>query len=194
MNKDIPDSSKNSHRKFRLIDMLFLILIIGAITSIVGIYLTEKEGKMTYEQKQLLQNSTPERSKKRHREYSTSVGNYQYRGIVDMSLTESEYTYHFKRVWVDEQLADFEKLMNDVLIIPTKKDDKSYFMFQYIREESIYEQLGLKPNDIILEINGFLVDTVENALKLLELLQSGREIVLMVEREGKPIKFFYYIN
>ena len=93
MNKDIPDRSKNSHRKFRLIDMLFLILIIGAITSIVGIYLTEKEGKMTYEQKQLLQNSTPERSKKRHREYSTSVGNYQYRGIVDMSLTESEYTY-----------------------------------------------------------------------------------------------------
>jgi len=107
---------------------------------------------------------------------------------------KSENTFHFERVWVDEQLADFGQLLNDARVIPTKKDGKPYFMFQYIKKESIYEQLGLKPKDIILEINGFVVDTVDKALKLLEVLQSEREIALMVEREGNPVKFHYYID
>ena len=110
------------------------------------------------------------------------------------TTAKSENTFHFERVWVDEQLADFGKLLNDARVIPTKKDGQPYFMFQYIKKESIYEQLGLKPKDIILEINGFVVDTVDKALKLLEVLQSEREIALMVEREGNPVKFHYYID
>ena len=110
------------------------------------------------------------------------------------TAAKSENTFHFERVWVDEQLADFGQLLNDARVIPTKKDGKPYFMFQYIKKESIYEQLGLKPKDIILEINGFVVDTIDKALKLLEVLQSEREIALMVEREGNPVNFHYYID
>ena len=110
------------------------------------------------------------------------------------TTAKSENTFHFERVWVDEQLADFGQLLNDARVIPTKKDGHPYFMFQYIKKESIYEQLGLKPKDIILEINGFVVDSVDKALKLLEVLQSEREIALMVEREGNPVNFHYYID
>ena len=105
-----------------------------------------------------------------------------------------ENTFHFQRVWVDEQLENFGQLLNDARIVPTMKDEKPYFMFQYIKEKSIYEKLGLKPNDIILEINGFPVDTVGKALRLLEVLQSEREISLKVEREGEPVQFHYYID
>ena len=107
---------------------------------------------------------------------------------------EGENTFHFQRVWVDEQLENFGQLLNDARIVPTMKDEKPYFMFQYIKEKSIYEKLGLKPNDIILEINGFLVDTVGKALRLLEVLQSEREISLKVEREEEPVQFHYYID
>ncbi len=107
---------------------------------------------------------------------------------------EGENTFHFQRVWVDEQLENFGQLLNDARIVPTMKDEKPYFMFQYIKEKSIYEKLGLKPNDIILEINGFPVDTVGKALRLLEVLQSEREISLKVEREGEPVQFHYYID
>ncbi len=106
----------------------------------------------------------------------------------------AENTFHFQRVWVDEQLTNFEQLLNDARVVPTKKGEKSYFMFQYIKDESIYEKLGLKQNDIILDINGFLVDTIGKALKLLEILQSEREIAIKIEREGKPVQFHYYID
>tara|TARA_Y100001970_G_C14257843_1_gene876942 strand:+ start:6413 stop:7447 length:1035 start_codon:yes stop_codon:yes gene_type:complete len=103
-------------------------------------------------------------------------------------------TFHFKRVWVDEQLANFEQLLNDARVVPVKKGQSPHFMFQFIKDESIYEKLGLKKNDIILEINGFAVDSVAKALKLLEVLQSEREISLKVERDGNPVSFRYYIN
>jgi len=109
-------------------------------------------------------------------------------------LSNGRNIFHFKRVWVDEQLANFEQLLNDARVVPIKKDEKPYFMFQFIKKESIYEKLGLKKNDIILEINGFVVDSVAKALKLLEVLQSEREISLKVERGGKPENFHYYIN
>ena len=99
-----------------------------------------------------------------------------------------------KSVESGRSVTTIGKLMNDAMVIPTKKDGKSFFMFQYIKKESIYEQLGLKPKDIILEINGFVVDTVDKALKLLEVLQSEREIALIVEREGSPVNFHYYID
>ena len=86
------------------------------------------------------------------------------------------------------------QLLNDARVVPVKKDGNPYFMFQFIKKESIYEKLGLKKNDIILEINGFIVDSVAKALKLLEVLQSEREISLKVERDGESVNFRYYIN
>lgn len=113
---------------------------------------------------------------------------------LNKDLTNDSNTFQFKRVWVDEQLANFEQLLNDARVVPVKKEGNPYFMFQFIKKESIYEKLGLKKNDIILEINGFIVDSVAKALKLLEVLQSEREISLKVEREGQSVNFRYYIN
>ena len=110
------------------------------------------------------------------------------------NLSNDRKTFNFKRVWVDEQLANFEQLLNDARVVPIKKDGKPYFMFQFIKKESIYEKLGLQKNDIIIEINGFIVDSVAKALKLLEVLQSEREILLKVERGGTPEIFHYYID
>jgi type II secretion system protein C len=116
------------------------------------------------------------------------------KALLPVSDDNAGNTFHFQRVWVDEQLANFAQLLNDARVVPTTKDEKPYFMFQYIKEESIYEKLGLKKNDIIIEINGFIVDSVGKALKLLEVLQSEREISLTVEREGNLIQFHYYID
>ena len=118
----------------------------------------------------------------------------QNHSVQKNSSNQGGNTFNFKRVWVDEQLANFEQLLNDARVVPTNKDKKPYFMFQFIKADSIYEKLGLKKNDIILEINGFVVDSVGKALKLLEVLQAESEISLKVERAGKPVEFYYYIN
>lgn len=107
---------------------------------------------------------------------------------------EDQRVFRFERAYVDEQLANFNQLLTDARVVPTEKDGVALFMFKFIRKGSIYEKLGLKNQDIILEINGFTVDSVPKALKLFETLQSEREIVLKVEREGQPTEFQYYID
>ena len=111
-------------------------------------------------------------------------------GIPDDGKRE----FHFERAWVDEQLANFNELLTDARVIPTTRDGKAMFMFEMIREGSVYQKLGLKNKDIILEINGFIVDNVPKALKLFEALQSEREITLKVERKEQPTVFNYYID
>ena len=106
----------------------------------------------------------------------------------------NQRSFNFERIWVDEQLEQFDQLLLDARVVPTKKGEKTFFMFQFIKDESIYRKLGLQTNDIILEVNGYTVDSVAKALKLLEALQSEREISLKIEREGQPIDFSYFID
>lgn len=103
-------------------------------------------------------------------------------------------TFHFQREWVDEQLANFNKLLRDARVVPSIEDGKTFFKFKFIRAGSLYEKLGLRRKDIILEINGFIVDTVPKALRLLETLKSEREINLKIRREKTTIDFNYYID
>jgi hypothetical protein len=106
---------------------------------------------------------------------------------------EGQTTFNFTRVWVDEQLANFNQILMDARVVATETDPPR-FMFKYIKKGSLYEQLGLKTNDVILEVNGFVIDSLPKALKLMETLQAEREIALKVERNEQPVLFNYYID
>ncbi len=106
---------------------------------------------------------------------------------------EGQTTFNFTRSWVDEQLANFNQILMDARVVATETEPPR-FMFKYIKKGSLYEQLGLKTNDVILEVNGFVIDSLPKALKLMETLQAEREIALKVERDETPIVFNYYID
>ena len=129
-------------------------------------------------------------SKKKSSKKKKKKKNIRAPGIPD----QNQRSFNFERIWVDEQLEQFDQLLMDARVVPTKKGEKTFFMFQFIKDESIYRKLGLQTNDIILEVNGYTVDSVAKALKLLEALQSEREISLKIEREGQPIDFSYFID
>ena len=189
------DCTEKSVKVLRIRDRWVLILYQGKKQSLwmVSAVTSGEDASPVSQPKTAQRNTAP-----KQKTVSTIVKKKEKVGVetsaISVSPDVSGNSFHFQRVWVDEQLANFEKLLNDARVVPTTKDDKPYFMFQYIKEDSIYQKLGLKKNDIILEINGFLVDSVGKALKLLEVLQSEREISLKVEREGNPVQFHYYID
>ncbi|MBF0287555.1 MAG: hypothetical protein HQM14_07030 [SAR324 cluster bacterium] len=109
-------------------------------------------------------------------------------------VSSDQETFHLQREWVDEQLKNFAQILQDARVVPKVKEGKTYFQFKYIRKESMYQALGLVKNDIIVSINGTLIDNVTKAMGLLQKLQSEREIELMIEREGVNKVLRYYIN
>ena len=84
---------------------------------------------------------------------------------------DDQRIFRFKRTYVNQQLANLNALLNDARVIPIEQDGKPWFIFDFVREGSIYEKLGLKNKDVIVKINGFTVDSLSKALKLFEALQ-----------------------
>ena len=103
-------------------------------------------------------------------------------------------TFYFKRDWVDQQLANFNQILQDARVVPTKINEKTFFKFRFIKKGSVYEQLGLKKNDIILEINGSTVDNITKAMGLMTALQSEKEIILKVKRGEEEKLLNYFID
>lgn len=125
---------------------------------------------------------------------SASKTTKQSRQAVEPALLQTgETTFNFTRVWVDEQLEHFDKILMDARVVATESKPPR-FKFQFIKRNSLYEKLGLQKDDVILEVNGFVIDSITKALKLMETLQSEREIVLKVEREKQPVTFRYFID
>ena len=107
---------------------------------------------------------------------------------------DDQRIFRFKRAYVNQQLANLNALLNDARVIPIEQDGKPWFIFDFIREGSIYEKLGLKNKDVIVKINGFTVDSLPKALKLFEALQLEEKITLRIKREGQLTDFQYFID
>ena len=107
---------------------------------------------------------------------------------------DDQRIFRFKRAYVDQQLANLNALLNDARVIPIEQDGKPWFIFDFVREGSIYEKLGLKNKDVIVQINGFTVDNLPKALKLFEALQLEEKITLRIKREGQITDFQYFID
>ena len=107
---------------------------------------------------------------------------------------DNQRIFRFKRAYVNQQLANLNALLNDARVIPIEQDGKPWFIFDFVREGSIYEKLGLKKKDVIVKINGFTVDSLPKALKLFEALQLEEKITLSIKREGQLTDFQYFID
>ncbi len=59
---------------------------------------------------------------------------------------------------------------------------------------SIYEQLGLKPMDVLKGVNGEPIDSVQKAMEMYNTLKNGNQVKLQVERGGKNDTFTYDVK
>ena len=122
---------------------------------------------------------------------------YQNAKIIIEELAtppDDQRIFRLKRTYVNQQLANLNALLNDARVIPIEQDGKPWFIFDFVREGSIYEKLGLKNKDVIVQINGFTVDSLPKALKLFEALQLEEKITLRIKREGQLTDFQYFID
>ncbi len=107
---------------------------------------------------------------------------------------DDQRIFRFKGTYVNQQLANLNALLNDARVITIEQDGKPWFIFDFVREGSIYEKFGLKNKDVIVKINGFTVDSLSKALKLFEALQLEEKITLRIKREGQLTDFQYFID
>jgi len=68
------------------------------------------------------------------------------------------------------------------------------FQVVTIQPRSLLSQMGLRPRDVLKEINGAELDSPEKALQIFYQLREARSLSLSLLRNGKPLTFDYVVE
>jgi general secretion pathway protein C len=67
-------------------------------------------------------------------------------------------------------------------------------MIMGMRRNSLFNKLGMKPQDVITSINGIAINDVGNVANVISSMMSGTRLDFQVEREGQPLKLGYAVK
>jgi general secretion pathway protein C len=96
---------------------------------------------------------------------------------------------------VNENLNDLKSIMSQAVVRPSLNEGvQEGYVISNIAPNSLYEKMGLQNGDIIIDINNKHMQSADNLLQLVNLMQSGSSIELNVKRNGnvEAINYSFY--
>jgi len=96
---------------------------------------------------------------------------------------------------VDKLLADPMPFAKGARVVPAVKDGKPAGLKLYaIRPSSLYARINLMNGDTVVAINGYDVSSADKALEAYTKLRTAKQVVLSIERRGKPLTLYVDIK
>ncbi|MHB1950556.1 MAG: type II secretion system protein N [Acidiferrobacteraceae bacterium] len=92
---------------------------------------------------------------------------------------------------VKQEVANPGPLLHQALMVPYEAGG---FLIRSIVPGSLYQQLGLKPGDVIRSVNGQPIDSLAQAMQIYQRLPASGEIDLQILRNGQPKELHYRIQ
>ncbi|MGM0453613.1 MAG: type II secretion system protein GspC [Thermodesulfobacteriota bacterium] len=100
-----------------------------------------------------------------------------------------------ERSEIDNALKNINQLMRQIRVRPYFEDGKpNGILLSGIRDNSIFEEMGLKSGDVVKAVNGKDIESVDDAMKFYQNLKSSSEVDLKIERNGNPQTINYRIQ
>jgi general secretion pathway protein C len=103
-----------------------------------------------------------------------------------MALSKSE---------VNEKLLDLKTIMTQAAVRPYfEAGAQEGFIISDIKPDSLYQKLGLQNGDIITEVNGKHMQSADDLLQMINIMQSGGSVALSLKRNGnaETINYSFY--
>ncbi|MGA2525605.1 MAG: PDZ domain-containing protein [Smithellaceae bacterium] len=170
----IEERGKNKQRLYRLGDMIGSARLIKITRNTAIIKSTDRE--ITLKIKETPEGSLLSRSSAPQADMPNS----------GMALSRGE---------VNEKLRDLKTIMTQAAVRPYfEAGAQEGFIISDIKPESLYQKLGLQNGDIIIDVNGKRMQTADDILQLVNIMQSGGNITLSLKRNGKAetINYSFY--
>ena len=96
---------------------------------------------------------------------------------------------------VNEKLRDLKTIMTQAVVRPYFEDGaQEGFIVSDIKPNSLYQKLGLHNGDIIIDVNGKPVQTADDILQMVNIMQTGGSIDVSLKRNGEfeTINYSFY--
>lgn len=96
---------------------------------------------------------------------------------------------------VEEALGNITTLMTQMKIQPHVEEGQTDGMLvTAIQPNSIFMRLGLRSGDIISNVDGKRLGSMDDALAMYENLKSASQVTLELKRKGRPKTIEYFIE
>jgi general secretion pathway protein C len=96
---------------------------------------------------------------------------------------------------VNENLSDLKSIMSQAVVRPFLNEGvQEGLIISNIAPNSLYEKMGLQNGDIIIDVNNKRMQSADNLLQTVNLMQSGSSIAVNVKRNGKIETINYSFN
>jgi general secretion pathway protein C len=103
--------------------------------------------------------------------------------------------YEVPRSELEAALNHFDEISTDVRVLPAYKDGEPRgFKLFAIRKGSIFSRIGMLDGDVVRRVNGFEMNTPENALEAYVRLRDANRIDIELERDGSSIRKSYSVR
>ena len=87
---------------------------------------------------------------------------------------------------ISENLHDLQGIMTHAQVRPYfEAGAQQGFIVSQIKPDSLYQKLGLQNGDIIIDVNNKRMQSADDVMQLVNLMQSGESIVVNLKRQGK---------
>ncbi len=93
---------------------------------------------------------------------------------------------------VTQSLGDLKSIMSQAVVRPFMSEGvQQGYIVSNIAPGSLYERLGLRNGDIVQEVNGKVLDSADDVLQLVNVMQSGGSIAVNLIRNGRSESINY---
>ena len=142
----------------------------------------KKKGKRKKKKPKPYAGKTPEKDKKPNKK-KAKKSDY----IVE-KLGEGRYKIPPSQV--AKAMGEMAQLSRMARAVPSKDG----FQLKWIRKGSVFEMLGLKKGDVIQEVNGYDVRTMDGAMSAFQRLQAGTDFAVDIKRGSGKVTHEYTIS
>ena len=110
----------------------------------------------------------------------------------DVIRRVGEWKYEINRSQLNEMLDDTARLARQGRAVPYRRDGQTIgFKLFGLRPNSLPKRLGLLSGDILTEVNGKQLDSLNRAVALFGLLRSAEQLTLVILRRGEERRLSY---
>lgn len=112
-------------------------------------------------------------------------------------IQESPNNFSIQRADLDRHLSNLPSILQQATAVPFRDPNTGEvggFRLVNFQPGSVYEQLGLQRMDIIREVNGEPVNSVQRAMELYNAFKTTDSVSLTVERNGRSETLNYSVR
>ena len=149
----------------------------------VTVLINGKQERLTIDWQGTQQASLPRATARRH----TLLPKPNNRGVLAAPKVPADSTVTVSKADLNKNFRNLSQLLTQMRVQPFfEKGKPSGFLISSVRRGSFVERLGARSGDIIRQINGERVDSVQKAFKLYNAFKNNNSVQVTITRQGRP--------